>query len=173
MNSTIARRPSVWRLAWQQTTRDFRAGELRLLLVAVLLAVAALSAVGFFADRLESGLTRDAAQMLGGDAVVASDQPTPPAFVAEATQLGLTTAATAVFPSMGRAPEALGGATRLVSVKAVSDAYPLRGRLSLDSGPGTPEEKVAAAPQPGKVWVDRQLLEALGLKVGDSLLLGD
>ena len=67
------------RLAWPgaRLGRDFRAGELRLLLVAVTLAVAALTAVGFFADRLKSGLARDARQLLGGDAIVASDQPTP------------------------------------------------------------------------------------------------
>ena len=69
------KRPSIWSLAWRQTQRDFRAGELRLLLVAVTLAVAALTAVGFFADRFERGLARDARQMLGGDAIVASDQP--------------------------------------------------------------------------------------------------
>ena len=62
--------------------RDLRAGELRLLMVAVTLAVGALTAVGFFADRIQSGLSRDARQLLGGDAVLASDQPTPPAVLA-------------------------------------------------------------------------------------------
>jgi putative ABC transport system permease protein len=71
------RPPSIAALAWRQTLRDFRAGELRLLAVAVMLAVAALTAVGFFADRLGSGLQRDARQLLGGDAVVGSDQPAP------------------------------------------------------------------------------------------------
>ncbi len=71
------RPPSPWRLAWRQTVLDFRAGELRLVLVAVMLAVAALTAVGFFADRLQLGLQRDAAQLLGGDLVISSDQPLP------------------------------------------------------------------------------------------------
>ena len=57
----LPRPPSIASLAWRQTLRDFRAGELRLLAVAVMLAVAALTAVGFFADRLNSGLQRDAA----------------------------------------------------------------------------------------------------------------
>jgi putative ABC transport system permease protein len=73
----LPRPPSIAALAWRQTLRDFRAGELRLLAVAVMLAVAALTAVGFFADRLGSGLQRDARQLLGGDAVVGSDQPAP------------------------------------------------------------------------------------------------
>src|SRR5512132_1480956 len=116
------RAPSAWQLGRRQLGRDFRAGELRLLVVAVTLAVAALTAVGFFADRINAGLARDARQLLGGDAIVSSDQPAPPAFIAKARALGLVTATAANFPSMGRATDEKGGATRLVSVKAVSDA---------------------------------------------------
>jgi putative ABC transport system permease protein len=167
------RPPSVWSLAWRQTLRDFRAGELRLLLVAVTLAVAALTAVGFFADRLERGLGRDARQLLGGDAIVASDRPTPQAFIDEAKRRGLSVATTTSFPSMGRASDGQGGASRLVAVKAVSDAYPLRGRLKLRDAPGAAERDSAGAPAPGSVWVDATLLDALQLKMGDTLLLGD
>ena len=72
------------KLGWRTLLRDLRAGELRLLIVAVTLAVAALTAVGFFADRLKGGLQRDALQLLGGDAVVRSDGVTPAAFIAKA-----------------------------------------------------------------------------------------
>jgi putative ABC transport system permease protein len=166
-------RPSLLQLARTQTLRDLRAGELRLLILAVVLAVAALTAVGFFADRLNTGLTRDARQLLGGDAVIAADQPLPPAFLAEAQRLGLQTATTAAFPSMGRAPDDRGGAARLVAVKAVSDAYPLRGALQLKAAPGAPEQPATQPPPRGSVWVDQGVLDALGLKVGDPLLLGD
>ena len=165
--------PSIATLAWRQTRRDFRAGELRLLAIAVTLAVAALTAVGFFADRLNNGLHRDARQLLGGDAMVGSDRPAPPEVAAKAAEMGLRVSTSAGFPSMARAPEAQGGATRLVSVKAVSPAYPLRGRLQLQAAPGAAIQTLAAAPQPGTVWVDPALLEALQLKVGDPLLLGD
>ena len=167
------RPPSLWLLATRQMARDFRAGELRLLVVAVMLAVAALSAVGFFADRINGGLARDARQMLGGDALISSDQPAPPAFTAKALELGLLTANTATFPSMGRAPDDKGGASRLVTVKAVSDAYPLRGQLQVNEGAGTPAAALARGPGPGRVWVDPALLDAIGLKVGDTLLLGE
>ena len=167
------RPPSIGALAWRQTLRDFRAGELRLLAIAVTLAVAALTAVGFFADRLSAGLQRDARQLLGGDAVVGSDRATPPVLVARAQQVGLLVSQSVVFPSMARAPEAQGGATRLVAVKAVSASYPLRGRLQLQDAPGAPVQTVAAAPAPGTVWVDASLLDTLQLKVGDPLLLGD
>jgi putative ABC transport system permease protein len=164
---------SVWALAARQMARDFRAGELRLLAVAVMLAVAALTAVGFFADRINGGLARDARQMLGGDAIVSSDQPAPPAFVARARALGLATATTAAFPSMGRATDAQGGASRLVSVKAVSDAYPLRGRVTVGGAVGTPQHPRAGAPERGTAWVDPAVLESLRLTIGDTLLLGD
>jgi putative ABC transport system permease protein len=165
--------PSIGTLAWRQTLRDFRAGELRLLALAVLLAVAALTAVGFFADRLNQGLARDAGALLGGDAVVGSDKPAPAELRQRATELGLAMAGSASFPSMGRAPDELGGASRLVAVKAVSDAYPLRGQLRLKANPEAAERVVSGAPARGTVWVDAALLDALQLKVGDDLLLGD
>ena len=167
------RPPSLRSLAWRQALRDFRAGELRLLAVAVMLAVAALTAVGFFADRLSNGLQRDARQLLGGDAVVGSDKPAPPELAAKAAELGLRTSTSASFPSIARASDEQGGQSRLVSVKAVSPSYPLRGRLQLADAPGGPTQTVAAAPAPGNTWVDAGLLDALGLKVGDALLLGD
>ncbi len=167
------RPPSIRALAWRQTLRDFRAGELRLLAVAVMLAVAALTAVGFFADRLSNGLERNARQLLGGDAVVSSDRPAPPELAVKAAALGLRVGHSTGFPSMGRAPDELGGATRLVAVKAVSASYPLRGELQLRSAAGGPVQTVAAAPEPGTVWVDTALLDALQLDVGDPLLLGD
>ena len=167
------RPPRLWHVAARQTWRDFQAGELRLLALAVLLAVAALTAVAFFADRLNAGLARDARQLLGGDAVVASDQPAPAGLSQRAQALGLQTAFSAGFPSMGRAPDSRGGASRLVAVKAVSPNYPLRGQLQLKSGPEALVQVAPGGPPRGVVWVDEAVLESLGLSMGDDLLLGD
>lgn len=164
---------SVWILGLRNLWRDLRAGELRLIIVAVLLAVAALSSVGFFADRLQAGLQRDARQLLGGDVVVVSDNPAPAVFVQQAQQQGLQTVATASFPTMARAAQEQGGASRLVALKSVDPGYPLRGVLHLNQGPGQPDLEVRAIPESGHAWVDAPLLEALGLKLGDRLLLGD
>lgn len=161
------------RLGWRTLWRDVRAGELRLLIVAVTLAVAALTAVGFFSDRLQGGLQRDARQLLGGDAVIASDHPTPARFIDEARALGLQTARTLGFPTMGRATDAQGGASRLVALKAVGAGYPLRGSLSVAAGPEEAAYSTREIPAPGQVWVDASLLEALNLRMGDALLLGD
>ena len=159
-------------LAWRQLLRDFRAGELRLMLVAVALAVAALSAVGFFANRLEGRLQRDAGALLGGDALIASDRPLPADFAATATGMSLQTMASATFPSMARAAEAQGGASKLASLKAVSGSYPLRGQLQVSDQRDGPR-RAGGAPAPGTVWVEAAVLDALGLQVGDPLLLGD
>jgi putative ABC transport system permease protein len=164
---------SFWTLGWRTLWRDLRSGDLRLLIVAVTLAVAALTAVGFFADRLKGGLQRDARQLLGGDAVVSSDNPTPPVVMAKARELGLDVVSTLGFPTMARASDAQGGAAKLVALKVVEPGYPLRGALRVASAPDAPDAVTRAIPAPGKAWVDAALLEALGLKMGDTLLLGD
>ena len=161
------------KLGWRTLLRDLRAGELRLLILAVSLAVAALTAVGFFADRLQGGLERDARQLLGGDAIISSDNPTPAAFIAKARQLGLSTAATLSFPTMGRARDEEGGASKLVGFKAVAAGYPLRGSLRIAEAPGAPEQLTREVPAPGTAWVDASLVDALGLSMGQSLLLGE
>ena len=164
---------SFLRLGWRTLWRDVRAGELRLLLVAVTLAVAALTSVGFFADRLQGGLQRDALQLLGGDVVLASDAPTPAAFVQRAQALGLQTASSMGFPTMARASDAQGGAAKLVALKSVQPGYPLRGRMTVADAPDKPPYTTPEIPVRGEVWLDAPLLEALGLQMGDFLSLGD
>jgi putative ABC transport system permease protein len=164
---------TFWQLAWKTLWRDLRAGQLRLLIIAVTLAVAALTAVGFFADRLKGGMQRDARQLLGGDAVVVSDMATPPALLALAKSNGLQASASLSFPTMARADEAHGGATRLVSLKAVEGGYPLRGKLTVSLRAGEPPAPTREIPAPGEVWADPSLLDALGLQPGDRLLLGE
>jgi len=160
------------RQGWRTLGRDLRAGELRLILLAVTLAVAALTAVGFLADRFQSGLKRDARQLLGGDVVLVSDLPAPIEFLNQAQALGLQLSATLTFPTMARATDAQGGGSKLVALKAVESGYPLRGRLSVADAPGQQGEPAQGIPDPGTVWVDASLLEALALKSGDMLLLG-
>ncbi|AOW15406.1 ABC transporter permease [Hydrogenophaga crassostreae] len=165
--------PSFWHIGWRSLTRDWRAGELRLLLLAVTLAVAALTSVGFFADRLQGGLSRDAKALIGGDAVLSSDNATPEAFVERAKQEGLRSTQTLSFPTMGRAPDELGGAAKLVALKVVDAGYPLRGSLRVSEGPDVADVATREIPEPGTAWVDAALLIALDLKIGQPLMLGD
>ena len=164
---------SFWQLGSRTLWRDLRSGELRLLVLAVTLAVAALTAVGFFADRLQGGMQRDARQLLGGDAVIVSDNPPPPAFEAKARGLGLQVVETLGFPTMARATEARGGNSKLVALKVVAPGYPLRGALRVATKIDGTGDLTRDIPAPGQAWVEAPLLEALGLAVGDELLLGD
>jgi putative ABC transport system permease protein len=105
--------------------------------------------------------------------VVSSDQPLPGEFAAKARELGLRVTGTVAFPSMARAEDARGGATKLAAVKAVQDGYPLRGQLRIADAPGTADRVADSTVPPGHVWVDPALLDALGLRMGDALLLGN
>jgi putative ABC transport system permease protein len=164
---------SFWRLGWRTLWRDLRSGELRLLIVAVTLAVAALTAVGFFADRLKGGLQRDARQLLGGDALISSDNPTPAQFIEKARALGLDVVQTLSFPTMARAPDAQGGGTKLVALKVVEAGYPLRGTMKVSNEPNEAGDLTRAIPATGDVWIDAPLLEGIGVPMGGELWLGN
>lgn len=159
----------------RMTRRDWRAGELRFLLISLIVAVAALSSVGFFVDRMRTGLNRDAHQLLGADLVVNADHPIADEWKEEAQRRGLTLAETVVFPSMVLAGEGDDARSQLVSVKAVSTGYPLRGSLKIaapDDSPGSATE-TRAIPERDTVWIDPGLLPTLGIAQGDTLRLGD
>jgi len=167
-----------WTQAWRTLWRDARAGELRLLLVAVVLGVAALSSVSFLADRLNGGLQRDARQLLGGDVVVVSDQATPAHIVQRAKADGLQGVTTLSFPTMARGQSQSGAESnsRLVALKAAEAGYPLRGELKVASSLAQAQlavETTTHIPVSGEVWVEPAGLDALGLDVGDSVLLGN
>ncbi|CAG9165333.1 hypothetical protein LMG23992_00440 [Cupriavidus laharis] len=157
--------------------RDWLAGELYLLLFALVLAVAALTSVGFLADRMRLGLERDARQMIAADVLLVSDHPFDAAFTSRAAAAGLAVAHTVTFPSMATArragaPAGAEAPSQLAALKAVSPGYPLRGKLKVAATPGGPEQAAEGIPTPGTVWVDEALLGALGLRVGDALQLG-
>ncbi len=153
--------------ALRMTWRDWRAGELRFMFVALVIAVGALCSVGFFVDRVGNGLQRDANQLLGADLVLDADHVLPTSFQQQLDHLDhLQHAHTTSFISM--AMRADQSQSRLVAVRAVSPNYPLRGQLTLDSG------KIdQRGPAPGTVWVDRSVLTSLQLAIGDPIQLGD
>lgn len=157
--------------ALRMTRRDWRAGELRFLLIALIVAVAALTSVGFFVDRMRGALSRDAHQLLGADLLVRADQPIDPSWLAEAANRKLQVAQTTVFPSMASSGAGDAGVTQLASVKAVTPGYPLRGSVKLRQGQA--DRVTRDVPAPGTVWVDDNLLLAHKLKTGDPLRLGE
>lgn len=161
----------MFRLSLTMILRDWRAGELRFLLAALALAVASLSAVGFFTDRLGAAMRRDANQLLAADLVAHSGAPLSAAWRAKAVQLGLRTADVVELTSMAIGGTDPDGGTQLVELKAVGPAYPLRGAVAVHEGAA--RRVMHSAPTPGTAWVDPALLSALGLRTGAALRLGE
>ncbi|MDA8092730.1 MAG: FtsX-like permease family protein [Betaproteobacteria bacterium] len=160
---------AIFLLSLRMLARSLRAGELRVLALAILVAVAAVSTVGFFAGRVEASLARQAVQMLGADLVVVSDEPLPAPFSQEARRLGLAMARSLSFPSMVRGARV----NHLAQIRAVGAGYPLRGTVKIASAPARPGVAATGIPAPGTIWVEPRLLAELGAKVGDRVGLGD
>jgi len=148
--------------------RDWRAGELKVLAAALVIAVASITSVGFFTDRVRLAMGEQAAELLAADQVVSSTRAAPPAWVEQARTLSVRTARYANFPSVVLS----GDRPQLVDVKAVSDGYPLRGKLRTSERAYGPEQVAAGIPASGSVWVDARLIGLLGLNVGDRVRLG-
>lgn len=155
-------------LSLRMLARDWRAGELRILAAALVVAVAGITSVGFFTDRIRLALERQATELLGGDLVVSADHAMDE-LASGGGPPGLRRARTVAFPSMVIAD----GGSRLAAVKAASEAYPLRGRLRIAPELFAPDAPADGVPAPGTVWVESRLLGQLGVRVGDALTLGE
>lgn len=155
------------RLALRQLRREARAGELRVLFVALLIAVAASSAIGHFTERLNGAMLLRAGEFLGADLVLRGSSPAQPDQLDAGRRLGLQEAATVEFSSVIASEQAL----QLASVKAVDARYPLRGQLRSAAHPFAAEQP-GGHPAPGEAWAESRLLTALDLKVGDVVEVG-
>lgn len=155
-------------LAARMLRRNWSAGELRVLLLALVIAVASVTTVGFFADRVQAALDAQANELLGGDLAVIADHPIPAQMEDLARQDGLAMASTRTFPSM----VAASGGVSLAEIKAVTGGFPLRGRIRVTQVVGSPDREIAGGPAAGTVWIAVALAGRLGLKVGDSLNVG-
>ena len=163
------------RLALRLLRRDWRAGELRVLAAALILAVGSVGTVGFFAERVKGALTSQANLLLGADVLVSGDRALPASFAEEAVRRGLVTSPVIRFNSMvpppPNAPPDV--SALLTDVKAVGAGYPLRGEVVL-AEPGKPEGRVATGiPGRGEAWPDTRLAQRLGVTIGDRITVGD
>jgi putative ABC transport system permease protein len=153
-----------WRMLW----RDWRGGELRILAIALIIAVTSVTSVGFFIDRVERGLNQQAAELIAADLVISSSRQINSDYINAAEQRGLTLAKTTQFRSVAVANEQ----PQLVEVKAVTEHYPLRGELRIADAPYGEDRVAQTIPAQGEVWVEPRLLQALNLQVGTQLQLG-
>lgn len=156
------------KLALRLLLREWRAGELRLLFGALLVAVAAITTVSFFTNRVQLALSTQTNQLLAADLVLIADHPIDAQYAQRAETSGLRLARTLAFPSM----VVQGRRNQFVEVKAVSPGYPLRGDLSASQMLFGAAQDVRSGPQPGTAWADARLMQLMGLQVGDAITLG-
>ena len=154
--------------AWRMLRRDWRAGELGVLAAALVIAVASVTSVGFFADRVGQALERDAHQLLGADLVLAADHPWNDEIAKQLHASGVRTAEGVNFISMA----IRGEETQLAGVKAVSENYPLRGRLRIAPAPGAADAPAERGPAPGTAWLEERLVSALQAPIGSTIKVG-
>ena len=148
--------------------REIRSGEVLVLLAAVALAVAALTAVGFLTDRIGKAVARQANEVLAADLRLRSQEPIPAAWRERAESFNLQTAETNTFPSVVFA----GDLSALATIKAVSDTYPLRGSVRVSDALFGEQRVVDNTPDRGEVWADGALLARVDADIGDRLTVG-
>jgi len=157
-----------WRLAMRLLLRNWRSGEQRILVAALVIAVSASTAIGFFTDRLGRGMANQSADFLGADLALLSPRPVDAAWIDRARASGLQAVETLEFASV-----VVGGDELLLSsVKAVQDGFPLRGEIRTAAAPFAADAAANDLPRPGEAWVAPRLLTALGVQVGDTVEVG-
>jgi putative ABC transport system permease protein len=157
-----------WRFAARNFVRGLRAGRLTVLMIALTVAVMAITSVGFFIDRVRASVAQEAAGMLAADLRLRASDPLDPDYLAQAAQRGLRTAQSTSFATVIVA----GDASQLASLHAVSDAYPLRGQVRLADAVGAASYGVTGAPPAGRAWLEEGLLARLGAAVGGTVTIG-
>ena len=191
---------NLFRFSLNLLRRDWRAGEWRVLLIALVLAVGSISTVSLFADRVRLALQQEATSLLGADLRVSSTRPLPPAYREAARQRGLSVVETASFPSMAAGKQQ----SVLAEILAVGEGYPLRGEITINDGgatnrlstpspltgegrgeggnfsatpspqpsPARGEGAIGSIPARGTLWADARLMQRLGVQLGDEVNIG-
>lgn len=165
------KRAGLLALAWRQLRRDLAAGDIRILLAALVLAVVAVTSVGFITDRAERALAIEANRLLGGDAVVRGDAPIAGRVGEAAAATGLRSTRTVEFQSMIRVGSGDAANLRLGDLRALGEGFPLRGSFRIADARG--ERDAGAIPTPGTLWMSRAGADTLGAKLGDEVAIGD
>ncbi len=177
MSAAKAARPrsgamKVTALAWRQLRRDLKAGDIRILLAALVLAVLAVTAVGFVTDRAERALAIEANRLLGGDAVVRGDSPIAADIVDTAASLDLHRTTTVELNTMISVGGGADARLQLGDLRALGNGFPLRGVFRIVGADGV-ERDAATIPAPGTAWLSRAGASTLDAGVGDTIVVGE
>ncbi|MDP5148037.1 FtsX-like permease family protein [Shewanella sp. ULN5] len=153
-----------WQLAWRLFKRELAQGQLLLIVLAITLAVLSVSGLARVSERLQVAINGEAATFIAADRIINSPVVVDPKLLAIADALNLKHVTNMQFNSMVYA----GDKFQLVTIKAVGEAYPLKGKIELSSG------ETSALPTKGEAWYENRLGGLLGypksLELGNSIL---
>ena len=158
----------IFNIAGKLLWREFKNGELNLLAIALIIAVTSMSSVALITDRVSTTLLQQAGDLIAADIIVSSAEPIPLQWLAEANKNNIKHASTIHFPSVVLS----GDLSQLVSIKAVTKGYPLRGELKTDSKPYSHGVLTKTVPAVGEAWVDSRLFNTLQLSIGSLIEVG-
>ncbi|WP_196140449.1 ABC transporter permease [Aliikangiella sp. G2MR2-5] len=155
-------------IAWRIFKRDWKRKDLLVLLLSMAVAMASISVIYLVIDRIESATEREVADVLGADVVIASPREVPVKWLERADNLGLKSAQSVEFSSVLFAKEKL----QLASIKAVSDGYPLKGRIEIAEKPYAESRILNTSPARGKLWLEPRLFSILSVQKADQVEVG-
>lgn len=159
---------TAFSLAWRQLCSHWASGEVRVLLFALVLAVAATTAVSFFTDRVQGALVSQGGLLLGADLVIIADHPLPEKYLQQAQKRHLKATQTIEFPSM----IVRGELNQLAQIKALGEGFPLRGELTITDAETRQSRAAITIPEAGTVWIEPRLSRLLAVGVGKSVEVG-
>ena len=159
----------IFKFAAKAFFRQSRSGEVLVMIAAISMAVASLSAVGFLTDRISLSIEKQASELLAADLRISSPEPIPEEWIDLAKERKLDLASSQSFPSVVYSQEG----NALARIKAVSSMYPLRGTVRISDNDSSDEYEVKKIPSPSEVWVDQAILYRLNAKIGDEISIGN
>lgn len=158
------------KLAWRLLQREWRSGELNILILALLIAVASVTSIDIFTQRVHQVMHDQSGRFLGGDLLLRSPRAIDSSIIEKArADYNLASSSGLVFSSVVVAHDEF----QLAQVKAVDDLYPLRGDISISEQLQAEEIKVTHGPEPGTVWFSPRLMHSLKLTIGETVEVGD
>ena len=160
---------SIFKFAAKAFFRQSRSGEVLVMIAAISMAVASLSAVGFLTDRISLSIEKQASELLAADLRISSPEPIPEEWIDLAKERKLDLASSQSFPSVVYSQDG----NALARIKAVSSMYPLRGTVRISDNDSSDEYEVKKIPSPSEVWVDQAILYRLNAEIGDEISIGN
>ena len=157
------------KLAWRLLKRDWYVGELRILIIALVIAVTSITAIGLFTQRIDLALNDQTGRFLGADLLLSSPRPVEPSITTKAHQLMLKQSQGMSFSSVVMANDQF----QLAHIKAVDSSYPLRGSIKISESPYADTHTVQQGPVAGEVWLSQRILDSLNIGTGASVELGE